>query len=121
MADETTENSEDGTGLDRLFETIRARKSADPESSYTAKLLARGVPKCAQKFGEEAVETVIAATAGDREAVISESADLLYHWLVLLEACGVRPEEVYAALAKREGTSGLAEKAARNTAAGTKR
>jgi len=120
MADKTLDDREDSSRIDRLFETIHARKSADPESSYTAGLLARGVPKCAQKMGEEAVETVIAAVAGDRDSVISESADLLYHWLVLLAACDVRPEEVYAALAKREGTSGLAEKAARGSAAGTK-
>ncbi|GAK43732.1 phosphoribosyl-ATP pyrophosphohydrolase [Tepidicaulis marinus] len=103
----------DGRQLDRLFETIAARKGADPDASYTAKLLHRGVEKCAQKMGEEAVEAIIAATARDKAGVISESADLLYHWLVLLAASDVTPQEVYAALARREGTSGLAEKAAR--------
>jgi len=99
--------------LDRLFATIAARKGADAASSWTAKLLAGGVPLCARKFGEEAVETVIAATQGDTEATIVESADLLYHWLVLLAALEIDPADVYAELARREGRSGLDEKAAR--------
>lgn len=103
----------DARQLDRLFEVIAARKGADAASSYTAKLLSRGVPACAQKLGEEAVETVIAAIAGDRKASVSESADLLYHWLVLLAALDLDPADVYAELEAREGRSGLDEKAAR--------
>lgn len=103
----------DARQLDRLFEVIAARKGADAASSYTAKLLSKGVSACAQKLGEEAVETVIAAMAGDRKAAISESADLLYHWLVLAAALGIEPADVYAELERREGRSGLDEKAAR--------
>lgn len=103
----------DARQLDRLFEVIAARKGAEAGTSYTAKLLSQGVPACAQKLGEEAVETVIAAMGGDRKAAISESADLLYHWLVLLAALGADPAEVYAELERREGRSGLDEKAAR--------
>ena len=103
----------DARQLDRLFEVIAARKDAEAGTSYTARLLSKGVPACAQKLGEEAVETVIAAMAGDRKAAISESADLLYHWLVLLAALGADPAEVYAELERREGRSGLDEKAAR--------
>jgi phosphoribosyl-ATP pyrophosphohydrolase len=99
--------------LDRLFATIAARKNADPGSSYTAKLLAGGKTVCAKKLGEEAVETAIAAVSQDSRAVAQESADLLYHLAVLWAACGVRPEEVYAVLAQREGRSGLDEKASR--------
>ena len=99
--------------LERLLVTIAERQAADPGESYTAKLLAGGVPKIAQKVGEEAVETVIEALRGDREALAAESADLLYHLLVLWTASGVEPTEVWAKLAEREGTSGLAEKAAR--------
>ena len=99
--------------LDRLFATIAARKGADADVSYTAKLLAAGVEKCAKKFGEEAVEAVIAATARDAAALTSESADVLYHLLVLWAAAGVTPEDVYAALKARESQSGLEEKAAR--------
>ena len=99
--------------LERLAATIAARKGADPESSYTAKLLAGGIDRPAKKFGEEAVEAVIAAAQGDRAALASESADLLYHWLVLLAAAGVSLDEVAARLEAREGVSGLAEKASR--------
>ena len=99
--------------LDRLFATIEARRSADPTASYTAKLLADGVERCAKKFGEEAVETAIAAVAGRKESTIAESADVLYHLLVLWAACGIEPNDVYAALKAREGQSGLEEKAAR--------
>jgi phosphoribosyl-ATP pyrophosphohydrolase len=101
--------------LDRLFATIEARKGGDPTSSYTAKLLAAGPGLPARKLGEEAIETVIAALQGDREGLASESADLLYHLLVLWAAVGVRPAEVYAVLAAREGRPGLMEKAARVT------
>lgn len=99
--------------LDRLYETISARKGADPTTSYTAKLLAAGTERCAKKFGEEAVETVIAAAAGKKGEVVTESADLLYHLLVLWAAAGVEPQEVYDTLAAREGRSGLEEKASR--------
>ena len=99
--------------LDRLAATIAARKGADPASSYTAKLLSEGPERCAKKFGEEAVETVIAAVSGDADAVASESADLIYHWLVLLAASGVSLDAVAAKLVAREGQSGLAEKASR--------
>ncbi|MDZ4381039.1 MAG: phosphoribosyl-ATP diphosphatase [Parvibaculum sp.] len=103
----------DARQLDRLFEVIAARKGADASSSYTAKLFSKGVPACAQKLGEEAVETVIAAVSGDEKGAISESADLLYHWLVLIAALGLDPADVYAELERREGRSGLDEKAAR--------
>jgi phosphoribosyl-ATP pyrophosphohydrolase len=99
--------------IDRLYETIAARRSADPTKSYTAKLLGEGVERCAKKFGEEAVETVLAAMKGDKVAIAAESADALYHLLVLLAATGVTPEEVYAVLAARESRSGLDEKASR--------
>ena len=99
--------------LERLYGVIEARKGADPSASYTAKLFAKGPLKIAQKLGEEAVETVIAATAEGRDELASESADLLYHLLVLWAAHGLRPEEVWAKLAAREGVSGVSEKAAR--------
>jgi phosphoribosyl-ATP pyrophosphohydrolase len=99
--------------LERLFSVIEGRKGGDPSSSYTAKLLADGKSKIAKKLGEEATETIIAATAGTPAEVARESADLLYHLLVLWAAAGVKPAEVWAELARREGTSGLAEKAAR--------
>lgn len=100
--------------LDRLAATIEARKGADPSSSYTAKLLSEGVERAAKKFGEEAVETVIAASQADADGVAAESADLIYHWLVLLARAGVGLDEVAAKLEAREGTSGLAEKASRS-------
>ncbi|MDA0997122.1 MAG: phosphoribosyl-ATP diphosphatase [Proteobacteria bacterium] len=96
--------------LKRLFATIESRKGGDPESSYTAKLLAAGTPKIAKKLAEEAAETMIAAIAEGPDALRRESADLLYHLLVLWSAAGVTPDEVYAELAKREGISGIAEK-----------
>ncbi|MDR3528438.1 MAG: phosphoribosyl-ATP diphosphatase [Rhizomicrobium sp.] len=99
--------------IERLFETIAARKSADPATSYTAKLLNEGLERCAKKFGEEAIETVIAAAAGKRAEIVTESADLVYHLLVLWAAAGIEPEEVYHTLASREGRSGLEEKASR--------
>jgi phosphoribosyl-ATP pyrophosphohydrolase len=103
----------DGGILERLFSMIEARKGADPGASYTAKLLGEGRAKIAKKLGEEATETVIAAAAGTPAELARESADLLYHLLVLWAACGVKPAEVWSELARREGTSGLAEKAAR--------
>ncbi|NGM45439.1 phosphoribosyl-ATP diphosphatase [Rhodobacter sp. SGA-6-6] len=102
------------SALERLAATIAARKGADPDSSWTAKLLAKGPEKCAEKFGEEAVEAIIEAVKGDRARLTSEAADVLYHLLVMLAARDVTLEEVLAELARREGTSGLAEKAARS-------
>ncbi len=99
--------------LDRLFATIAARKGADPGQSYTAKLLAGGLEKCAKKFGEEAVETVIAAVQNDKAELAKESADLLYHLLVVWAAAGITPDDVHAVLKSREAQSGLAEKASR--------
>jgi phosphoribosyl-ATP pyrophosphohydrolase len=99
--------------LDRLFATIAARKGADPKTSYTAQLLAAGVEKCAKKFGEEAVEAVIAGVSRDPKALAAESADVLYHLLVLWAAAGITPDDVHAALRAREGRSGLEEKASR--------
>ena len=107
----------DARQLDALFATIAARKGSDPKSSYTSSLFAKGPEKCAQKLGEEAVETIIAALSGDPKSVISESADLLYHWLVLLASLDIDPAEVYGELARREGVSGLDEKASRNPGA----
>jgi phosphoribosyl-ATP pyrophosphohydrolase len=99
--------------LTRLAATIAARKGADPESSWTAKLLAKGPEKCAEKFGEEAVEAIIEAVKGDKAKLTTEAADVLYHLLVMLAARDVLLEDVLAELDKRAGTSGLAEKAAR--------
>ena len=101
------------TPLERLAATVEARKGADPESSWTAKLLSRGPEKCAEKFGEEAVEAIIEAVRGDRERLASEAADVLYHMLVMLAARDVPLSAVMAELERREGTSGIAEKAAR--------
>ncbi len=101
------------TALDRLAATIEARRGADPESSWTAKLLAKGPETCAGKFGEEAVEAIIEAVKGDRERLTAEAADVLYHLLVMLAAREVTLAEVLAELERREGTSGLAEKAGR--------
>lgn len=102
-----------GSLLDSLYDTIESRRGADPESSHTARLFSRGRDKIAQKLGEEAVETVIEGVAGRRDGVVSESADLLYHLLVLWAASDVKPAEVWAALEGRKGVSGIAEKASR--------
>ena len=99
--------------LDRLAATIAARKGADPDSSWTAKLLAKGPEKCAEKFGEEAIEAIIEAVKGDRPKLASEAADVLYHLLVMLAARNVDLAEVLTELDRREGQSGLSEKAAR--------
>lgn len=99
--------------LSRLAATIEARRGADPETSWTAKLLARGPVKAAQKFGEEAVEAVIEAARGDRDRLVSEGADVLYHFVVMLTASGVTLAEVLDELDRREGKSGLTEKASR--------
>lgn len=99
--------------LSRLAATIAARRTADPATSWVARLHARGLPVIARKLGEEAVETVIAALTGSREELVGEAADVLFHLLVLLDAKGVPLDEVLAELERREGTSGLTEKAAR--------
>ncbi|RID90520.1 phosphoribosyl-ATP diphosphatase [Gemmobacter lutimaris] len=99
--------------LHDLAATILSRKGADPESSWTANLFAKGPEKCAEKFGEEAVEAIIEAVKGDRAKLTAEAADVLYHLLVMLAARDVTLADVEAELARREGTSGIAEKAAR--------
>lgn len=108
-----TPGSPNGSVLDSLYAIIESRRGADPETSHTAKLFHRGLDKVAQKLGEEAVETVIEATRGRKEGVVNESADLLYHLLVLWAASDVKPAEVWAALEGRKGISGIAEKASR--------
>jgi phosphoribosyl-ATP pyrophosphohydrolase len=103
----------DGAILDRLWSTVMSRRGGDPDVSHSARLLARGTAKVAQKLGEEAVEAVIEATLGNRPALIGESADVLYHLMVVWVDAGIRPEEVWAELERREAISGIAEKAAR--------
>ncbi len=102
------------SALERLATTIAARKGADPDTSWTAKLLFQGPEKAAKKFGEEAVEAVIEAVRGDSARLTSEAADVLYHLLVMLAARDVSLEDVMAELARREGVSGIDEKAARD-------
>lgn len=99
--------------LERLAATIAARKGADPDTSWTAKLLSKGPEKCAEKFGEEAIEAIIEAVKGDRARLASEAADVLYHLLVMLAARDVTLAEVLAELDRREGISGVAEKSSR--------
>ena len=99
--------------LDRLWAVVESRRDADPSVSHSARLLSRGTAKVAQKFGEEAVECVIEAIVGDKPALIAESADVLYHLMVLWVSTGVTPDDVWAELMRREGTSGIAEKASR--------
>jgi len=101
--------------LDTLAAAIAARVDADPEDSWTARLLARGPEKCAEKFGEEAVEAVIEAVRGDPARLTAEAADVLYHLLVMCAARGVTLDDIRAELGRRAGTSGLAEKAGRGT------
>ena len=100
--------------LNDLAATIAERAKADPESSWTAKLLAKGPEKCAEKFGEEAIEAIIEAVKDNREGLISESADVLFHLLVMLQSRGVALSDVMAELARRQGQSGIAEKASRS-------
>ncbi|MES2988658.1 MAG: phosphoribosyl-ATP diphosphatase [Pseudomonadota bacterium] len=100
--------------LDTLEQTIRERRTGDPASSYVAKLTAKGRAKIAEKLGEEAIETVIAAVAQDKAALTSEAADLIFHLLVLLADAGISLDDVRTELARREGISGLEEKASRN-------
>src|ERR1700679_1348835 len=99
--------------IDRLFAVIESRKNGDAQQSYTAKLFSQGTLKIAKKLGEEGVETALAAVGQDKECLIAESADLLYHLLVLWAACGVTPADAYAALEARVGRSGLDEKNSR--------
>jgi phosphoribosyl-ATP pyrophosphohydrolase len=99
--------------LEKLASDVAAKASASPDESYTAKLLSKGVAKCAKKFGEEAVELALASVANDKTETTREAADVLYHFLVLLKAAGVPPEDVMTELKRREGTGGLAEKASR--------
>ncbi|SFS68984.1 phosphoribosyl-ATP pyrophosphatase [Sulfitobacter marinus] len=99
--------------LDDLFATISARKNADPSSSWTAQLLAKGPEKCAEKFGEEAIEAIIEAVKDDKKALTSEAADVLYHLLVMLASRDVPLTDVLDELARRQNQSGIAEKASR--------
>lgn len=99
--------------LARLAATLEARKSADPQSSYVAKLYAKGTDTILKKIGEEAAETILAAKGGDREQIIYETADLWFHCLVMLAHAGLHPDEVLNELARREGLSGIDEKAGR--------
>jgi phosphoribosyl-ATP pyrophosphohydrolase len=102
-----------GDVLQRLWDVIESRRGADPDASYTAKLFGRGRAKIAQKLGEEAVEAVIEAVKGDATALVGESADMLYHLLVLWADMGISPADIAAELARREGSSGIAEKRSR--------
>jgi len=104
---------ETGEVLDRLYAVVASRRDADPAVSHSARLLSRGPAKVAQKFGEEAVEALIEGVAGNRTALIAESADVLYHLMVLWVSAGIEPVDVWAELRRREGISGLAEKGAR--------
>ncbi|WP_298933262.1 phosphoribosyl-ATP diphosphatase [uncultured Ruegeria sp.] len=99
--------------LNDLAATIEARKGADPDSSWTAKLLAKGPEKCAEKFGEEAIEAIVEAVKGDQGRLTAEAADVLYHLLVMLAARDVALDDVLSELARRQGISGVAEKASR--------
>ena len=99
--------------LETLAATIASRQGADPGTSWTAKLLAKGPEKCAEKFGEEAIEAIIEVVKGDRDRLISEGADVLFHFLIMLASRGVALTDIEAELARRESKSGLAEKAAR--------
>ncbi len=99
--------------LDRLYLVIDSRKGADPETSYTARLFSRGRQQIAKKLGEEAVEALIEGIRGDKPKLVGESADMLYHLLTLWAATNVKPQAVWAELARREGLSGIAEKASR--------
>ena len=105
-----TENSKI---LERVYNVIKSRRSGDPASSYTAHLLSKGTPEIARKVGEEAIETSTAALSAKNKHIVAESADLFFHLLVLWAEKGITPEEVWAELTRREGTSGLKERAAR--------
>lgn len=101
--------------LTRLAQTIEARKSSDDTKSYTAQLLNKGTGKCAEKFGEEAIEAIIAAVKGDKQNLTAEAADVLFHLLVMLTASDVTLNDVFAELERREGTSGIVEKQSRKS------
>ena len=103
--------------LDRLFEVVTLRRDADPNISHSARLLSRGTAKVAQKFGEEAVECLIEAVAGNSAKLVGESADVLYHLIVMWVDAGLHPGEIWAELQRREGTSGIAEKLSRGASA----
>ena len=107
----------DARVLDALSATIKKRRGGDPEKSYTAKLLAKGTKHVAKKLSEESAEAVIDAVSGNKDGLVRESADVLYHLLVLWEDAGIKPAQVWAELARREGTSGIAEKRARGAKA----
>ncbi|WP_281299954.1 MULTISPECIES: phosphoribosyl-ATP diphosphatase [unclassified Iodidimonas] len=110
MTDEQPTAPIDWAALNRLYATLIARKSADPEQSYVARLYGKGRQKIAQKLGEEAVETALAGVLDDRAGIISESADLLFHLMVLWADAGIAPDDIMAELTRREGLSGLEEK-----------
>ena len=99
--------------LEKLASEIASKATASPDTSYTAKLISKGVAKCAKKFGEEAVELALASVSNDKHETTAEAADVLYHFLVLLKAAGVKPDDVMVELKRREGIGGLVEKAAR--------
>ena len=101
--------------LDALWATVISRRGADPDRSWTAKLFAKGPAKCAEKFGEEAIEAIIEAAKGDRDALTREGADVLYHFCVMLAARDVDLADVLAELERRRDRSGLEERAARGT------
>ena len=104
-----------GHVLDRLYFVIDSRRGADPDTSYTARLFSRGRQQIAKKLGEEAVEALIEGIRGDRPKLVGESADVLYHLLTLWAATNVKPKAIWSELARREGLSGLAEKASRKS------
>jgi phosphoribosyl-ATP pyrophosphohydrolase len=116
----TKRPSSDGDIIDRLYRVILSRKGGDPSKSHTARLFARGPAKIAQKFGEESVEAVIEGAHGKKKALVMECADVVYHMLVMWAARGVKPGDVWNELARREGRSGVAEKASRKKASGKK-
>ncbi|MFN3230742.1 MAG: phosphoribosyl-ATP diphosphatase [Alphaproteobacteria bacterium] len=101
--------------IDRLYALIDSRKGGDPSSSYVARLHGKGTRKIAEKMGEEAVETVAAAVAGDRSELVAESGDLIFHLMVLWSSTGITPDDVRAELARREGVSGIDEKKSRKS------
>ena len=117
MVDEVSRSNSNPEVLVRLADVIESRKAAAPEASYVARLHHAGVDAIAKKLGEEATETIIAAKNGGREQIVYETADLWFHSLMLLSQFGIRPDEVFAELERRFGTSGLAEKASRGTGA----
>ncbi|MDX1484094.1 MAG: phosphoribosyl-ATP diphosphatase [Alphaproteobacteria bacterium] len=116
MSENSSESQRAADVIERLYATILDRKGADAARSYTASLFAGGPKLICRKVGEEAIEVTIEGLKGDKPAIVRESADLIYHLMVLWAEAGVRPEDVWEELARREGTSGIAEKAARGGA-----